>query len=64
MRQRIVNLHLDYFGIDHEKTKVGYEIPFNRHFYVFKPPRPLGEIDAELKGVTDRILTMIAGLSK
>ena len=50
--------------IDHEKTKVGYEIPFNRHFYVFKPPRPLAEIDAELKGVTDRILTMIAGLTK
>ena len=49
--------------IDHEKTKVGYEIPFNRHFYVFKPPRPLGEIDAELKGVTDKILTMIQGLS-
>jgi type I restriction enzyme M protein len=41
--------------IDHDKTKVGYEIPFNRHFYVFKPPRPLAEIDAELKGVTDRI---------
>ena len=50
--------------IDHEKTKVGYEIPFNRHFYVFKPPRPLAEIDAELKGVTDRILTMIGGLTK
>ena len=50
--------------IDHEKTKVGYEIPFNRHFYVFKPPRPLAEIDAELKGVTDRILTMIAGWSQ
>ena len=49
--------------IDHEKTKVGYEIPFNRHFYVFKPPRPLAEIDAELKGVTDRILTMIGGLT-
>ncbi len=49
--------------IDHEKTRVGYEIPFNRHFYVFKPPRPLAEIDAELKGVTDRILTMIAGLT-
>jgi type I restriction enzyme M protein len=49
--------------IDHEKTKVGYEIPFNRHFYVFKPPRALAEIDAELKGVTDRILEMIAGLS-
>jgi type I restriction enzyme M protein len=50
--------------IDHDKTKVGYEIPFNRHFYVFKPPRALKDIDAELKGVTDRILTMIAGLSK
>ena len=50
--------------IDHEKTKVGYEIPFNRHFYVFKPPRPLAEIDAELKGVTDRIMTMIKGMTK
>ena len=50
--------------IDHDKTKVGDEIPFNRHFYVFKPPRPLTEIDAELKGVTDRILTMIGGLTK
>lgn len=49
--------------IDHDKTKVGYEIPFNRHFYVFKPPRPLVEIDAELKVVTDRILTMINGLT-
>jgi type I restriction enzyme M protein len=37
-----------------DKTKVGYEIPFNRHFYVFKPPRPLAEIDAELKGRPDR----------
>jgi type I restriction enzyme M protein len=50
--------------IDEEKTKVGYEIPFNRHFYVFKPPRALAEIDAELKTVTDRILGMIGGLTK
>ena len=50
--------------IDHEKTKVCYEIPFNRHFYVFMPPRPLAEIDAELKGVTDRIVAMIGELSK
>jgi type I restriction enzyme M protein len=49
--------------IDHEKTRVGYEIPFNRHFYVFEPPRPLAVIDAELKQVTDRILTMIGGLA-
>lgn len=62
--QREVLPHASDAWIDHEKTKVGYEIPFNRHFYVFKPPRPLAEIDAELKGVTDRILTMIGGLSR
>jgi type I restriction enzyme M protein len=50
--------------IDTDKTKVGYEIPFNRHFYVFAPPRLLAEIDAELKECTDRILTMIGGLTK
>jgi len=62
--EREVLSHAPDAWIDDEKTKVGYEIPFNRHFYVFKPPRDLTEIDAELKGVTDRILTMIAGLSK
>ena len=62
--KREVLPHASDAWIDHEKTKVGYEIPFNRHFYVFKPPRQLSEIDAELKGVTDRILTMIAGLTK
>ncbi|WP_191057594.1 type I restriction-modification system subunit M [Geminicoccus harenae] len=49
--------------IDTEKTKTGYEIPFNRHFYVFEPPRPLAVIDVELKQVTDRILKMIGGLA-
>jgi len=62
--KREVLPHAPDAWIDHEKTKVGYEIPFNRHFYVFKPPRPLAEIDAELKGVTDKILTMIGGLTK
>jgi type I restriction enzyme M protein len=62
--KREVLPHASDAWIDHEKTKVGYEIPFNRHFYVFKPPRDLAEIDAELKVVTDRILTMIGGLSK
>ena len=49
--------------IDADKTKVGYEIPFNRHFYVFEPPRPLAAIDADLKQSTDRILAMIKGLT-
>jgi type I restriction enzyme M protein len=62
--EREVLPHAPDAWIDREKTKIGYEIPFNRYFYVFKPPRELGAIDAELKGVTDRILTMIGGLSK
>ncbi|MEA3211793.1 MAG: type restriction enzyme protein [Chthoniobacter sp.] len=62
--KREVLPHAPDAWIDHEKTKIGYEIPFNRHFYVFQPPRPLAEIDAELKGVTDRILTMIGRLTK
>ena len=62
--KREVLPHAPDAWIDHEKTKVGYEIPFNRHFYVFKPPRELAEIDSELKIVTDRILTMIGGLTK
>ena len=61
--KREVLPHAPDSWIDHDKTKVGYEIPFNRHFYVFEPPRPLAEIDSDLKQCTDRILTMIAGLS-
>lgn len=61
--RREVLPHAPDAWIDHEKTKVGYEIPFNRNFYVFEPPRPLAEIDADLKQCTDRILNMIAGLS-
>ncbi|MBI4807961.1 MAG: SAM-dependent DNA methyltransferase [Nitrosomonadales bacterium] len=61
--KREVLPHAPDAWIDHDKTKVGYEIPFNRHFYVFEPPRPLAVIDAELKQCTDRILSMIAGLS-
>jgi hypothetical protein len=61
--EREVLPHVPDAWIDHDKTKLGYEIPFNRHFYVFTLPRPLEVIDAELKQVTDRILEMIGGLS-
>lgn len=49
--------------LDGEVGLVGFEIPFNRHFYQFVPPRPLGEIDADLKACTDRIKAMIEELS-
>jgi type I restriction enzyme M protein len=62
--EREVLPHVPDAWIDHDKTKVGYEIPFNRHFYVFKPPRSLHEIDEELKGVTQRIMGMLEGLAE
>jgi type I restriction enzyme M protein len=69
--QREVIPHVPDAWIDESKTDeqdggvgiVGFEIPFNRHFYVFTPPRPLHEIDADLKQCTDRIKEMIEGLS-
>jgi len=41
--------------------KVGYEINFNRHFYHYQPPRPLEEIDGELKALERDILAMLTG---
>ncbi len=38
---------------------VGYEIPFNRHFYVYTPPRPLEEIDADLDAVSAEIMKLL-----
>ena len=45
--------HVKDAWIDQEKTKIGYEISFNRYFYVFEPPRELAAIDAELKQLAD-----------
>lgn len=38
---------------------VGYEINFNRYFYVYQPPRPLAEIDADLKAVEAEIAALL-----
>ena len=62
--KREVLPHAPDAWIDHEKSRVGYEIPFNRHFYVFEPPRSLHEIDEELKGVTANIMRMLEGLAE
>jgi type I restriction enzyme M protein len=45
--------------IDEKKTKVGYEIPFSRHFYKYVPPRPLAEIDADLEAQIAKIMAML-----
>ena len=45
---------------DGEIGIVGYEIPFNRHFYVYQPPRSLEAIDADLDAVSKRIMGLLA----
>ena len=56
---REVSSHVPDAWIDRDKTKVGYEIPFTRHFYVYTPPRPLAEIDAELRDLEAQIQKLL-----
>jgi len=51
--------HVPDAWVDTAKTKVGYEIPFTRHFYKYLPPRPLAEIDADLEKQVAKILELL-----
>lgn len=51
--------HVSDAWIDHKKTKVGYEIPLNRHFYVYEPPRELDKIETDIEKVEKEILGML-----
>ncbi|AHE32274.1 type I restriction-modification system subunit M [Burkholderia pseudomallei] len=62
--EREVLPHAPDAWIDEQKNKVGYEIPFNRHFYVFEPPRDLHTIDEELKAVSANIMRMLEELAE
>ncbi|MCZ4562174.1 class I SAM-dependent DNA methyltransferase [Rhodococcus sp. IEGM 1401] len=56
--------HVPDAWIDHDKTKIGYEIPFTRHFYQYIPPRDLGEIKADLQILVKDITEMLAGVGQ
>ncbi|WP_330247283.1 type I restriction-modification system subunit M [Streptomyces sp. NBC_00562] len=62
--KREVHPHVPDAWIDHTKTKTGYEIPFTRHFYVYEPPRPLAEIDAELKSLEAEIQALLGEVTE
>ena len=43
---------LSYYSdawMDSKKDKIGYEINFTQYFYKYQPPRPLEEIEADIK---------------
>ena len=57
--EREVRPHVPDAWMDRSKDKVGYEINFNRHFYKYTPPRPLEEIDADLKQAEEEIMRLL-----
>jgi type I restriction enzyme M protein len=56
--------HVPDAWVDPMKTKVGYEIPFTRHFYKYVPPRPLKEIDADLNELVADIIDLLREVEK
>ena len=52
--------HVPDAWVDASKTKVGYEIPLNRHFYVYEPPRPLEEIESDLQALEQEIAGLLS----
>lgn len=57
--QREVLPHVPDAWIDTTKTKTGYEIPLNRHFYRYEPPRPLEVIESDIKTLEKEILELL-----
>jgi type I restriction enzyme M protein len=62
--KREVLPHVPDAWIDDSKTKVGYEINFNRYFYKYVPPRPLEEIEADLRKIENEIEDLLKGVAR
>jgi type I restriction enzyme M protein len=61
--KREVLPHVPDAWIDHSTTKVGYEIPLNRHFYRYEPPRALEAIAADVKALEGEIVALLAEIT-
>jgi type I restriction enzyme M protein len=61
--EREVTPYVKNAWIDHDKTKIGYEVPFTRYFYKYAPPRPLEEIDGDLAAATAEIVRALREIS-
>jgi type I restriction enzyme M protein len=56
--------HVPDAWVDESKTRIGYEIPFTRHFYRYVAPRPLAEIDAELEAVEAEVQQVLRRVAR
>ncbi len=63
MRREVLP-HVPDAWVDEDKTKIGYEIPFTRHFYVYTPPRPLAQIDADMAAIEVEIQRLLSRSSQ
>jgi len=56
--------HVENFWVDRSKDKIGYEIPFTRHFYKYIPPRSLEEIDTDLNQLVREITVLLGQMEQ
>lgn len=73
-RSKIINQNADQYlqneiiphakdaWIEHSKTRIGFEIPFTKYFYVYNPPRPASEIRAEVIALEKLVQESVEGL--
>jgi len=62
--QREVVPHVPDAWVDETKTKIGYELPFTRHFYKYAPPRTVAEIDADIDTVETEIQQVLKAVAR
>ncbi len=62
--KREVLPHVPDAWVDRSKTKIGYEIPLNRHFYVYEPPRPLEEIESDIQSLERDIVGLLSEIGR
>ena len=62
--KREVLPHVPDAWVDASKTKIGYEIPLNRHFYVYEPPRPLAEIESDIQTLEREIVELLSEVGR
>jgi hypothetical protein len=55
--------HVPDAWVDWDRTRIGYEIPMNRHFYEYKPPRELSDIEADIKSIEKEIVDSLAEIT-